>query len=652
MKAKKISAVIAAAAFTLSGNNYSVAAADSGAVPVDIDKTAYEYLLDYNSYIDSDSNGVIDETELAAAKYISLDLEGVDDISWITKAGPLEQLSLDGGNITDFSVLAQMKNLKYLFFYKVPISDISAFKSLDLQVLSLEGTNVSDEDRHGLSVFNDYELGQGYSTILSVRPSVLNEYTIKIKDSSIAAFDMAGKDDTQKSSTRLYALSPGETVYEVYADSEKIGEGKIKITETVSADPELCSDGEFSFLSGYSMSNYKSRRTDGLQAVDKNGTCYTIKDNCVSKSDENVSDISYIENYSTDENSEMILYSDGKLKVDSADVFSDDITIDRISGNFACSGNDLYYISKDSGSLSVIKVCSNFDRFIDDDYYMLTDGSLVYAHKDTEGNNVVGISQMEAGKIDVVDFIDAIDHNYALDSQGRLYSIKYNWNKVNSYLEVLLVDENVVNIGMIGGVQSEFAYQKEDSGVWYCEDGKSADASDIVKSDFLYNDRIYCNTNYYKDEVIRTHKPGPESGAICSDDYYYEGRVSYSPDGKVYIITNDKYFSMTNVRSVYQEYNCYDYLYILRTDDTLWQYNVLTGEYSRLKINGPEINETIIGDVDLSGSVTASDLMKLKSFILGGVSLDDRQMLAADISKDSRVNILDIIELIRYLLNE
>ncbi|MDO5560876.1 MAG: CotH kinase family protein [Oscillospiraceae bacterium] len=75
---------------------------------------------------------------------------------------------------------------------------------------------------------------------------------------------------------------------------------------------------------------------------------------------------------------------------------------------------------------------------------------------------------------------------------------------------------------------------------------------------------------------------------------------------------------------------------------------IIEAVYESSQGSDPDI---IKGDVDGNGSVTASDITMLTGYLLSAQKLTEEQISAADINKDSRVNVLDLIGLKRLLLS-
>ena len=75
---------------------------------------------------------------------------------------------------------------------------------------------------------------------------------------------------------------------------------------------------------------------------------------------------------------------------------------------------------------------------------------------------------------------------------------------------------------------------------------------------------------------------------------------------------------------------------------------IATGDKVELYYNIALIDQAVlavVGDVDNNGSSSVTDLVAIKSMILGRGDYTEAQFLAADINKDAAVNIFDLVEL-------
>ena len=60
--------------------------ADDTAVPVDVDDAVYAQLLENKWICDKNSDGIVTEEELKNATQLSVDLDEITDLSWVTDA--------------------------------------------------------------------------------------------------------------------------------------------------------------------------------------------------------------------------------------------------------------------------------------------------------------------------------------------------------------------------------------------------------------------------------------------------------------------------------------------------------------------------------------------------------------------------------------
>ena len=130
---KKAVSILAGLALLLSCVPASVSAEE--AVPADIGQAAYDQLMEVSWKYDKNSDNIITMEELKEnATLISLDLTGVEDISWFADLDKCSRVLVSHGDITDFSVLKEMDSLTDLFLDKITIDDISFIKELELDI--------------------------------------------------------------------------------------------------------------------------------------------------------------------------------------------------------------------------------------------------------------------------------------------------------------------------------------------------------------------------------------------------------------------------------------------------------------------------------------------------------------------------------------
>ena len=67
----------------------------------------------------------------------------------------------------------------------------------------------------------------------------------------------------------------------------------------------------------------------------------------------------------------------------------------------------------------------------------------------------------------------------------------------------------------------------------------------------------------------------------------------------------------------------------------------------KLVVEGPD---TLLGDVNLDGSIDISDVQLLFEYVLGITSISDDQIMAGNVNDDSVTDISDVQRLFEYVL--
>ena len=76
---------------------------------------------------------------------------------------------------------------------------------------------------------------------------------------------------------------------------------------------------------------------------------------------------------------------------------------------------------------------------------------------------------------------------------------------------------------------------------------------------------------------------------------------------------------------------------------------LLSGNENIYKLTSDD--ENLIGDLNFDGQLNILDVMQLINFILGNSELTDQQYAVSDINLDGTINILDIVQLVNIILN-
>jgi hypothetical protein len=155
--------------------------------------------------------------------------------------------------------------------------------------------------------------------------------------------------------------------------------------------------------------------------------------------------------------------------------------------------------------------------------------------------------------------------------------------------------------------------------------------SSYVDINQIYTQPFY-NTDYAMAgltalNVLNVYAKDKTSGielfdSLYTNDYYYDDYVTMMSEGLGIDVYADDYVS-----------------------------NIAQNLDSYLKSKMASINGTDLGDVNLDGSIDATDLLTLKKYLLGmDVSNLDFYTSSADLNKDGTVNILDLLTLKKMLL--
>ena len=109
---KRNISIITAIAALISCCNMT-AFAETSPKPANVDEAVYTQLLEHKSLYDDNSDGIITDDELAQAYQLYIDLDGISDLSWVSKMTSCEYVVVSNGTITDFSPLKKCLYSEY-----------------------------------------------------------------------------------------------------------------------------------------------------------------------------------------------------------------------------------------------------------------------------------------------------------------------------------------------------------------------------------------------------------------------------------------------------------------------------------------------------------------------------------------------------------
>ncbi|MBE6842497.1 MAG: hypothetical protein E7510_06655 [Ruminococcus sp.] len=623
MKSKKIISLLMSLAManTVCANNFIYAQTDT---PVDIEKSVYDWLVEYGSYdTDKNGDGVISLEEYETMEHMYIDLNYATDLSFLEKAKSLRKVDFSNGTITDFSVLKTMKNLRIIEFVNVPVSDISWSSELDLYMMYLDGTKVTDEHKLSVVQFEDYELPAGHRITFGTKPKGLLDCTFVVENNDIAGFEDEGKDTTEESFYNcLYGKSVGETTYSVLVDGEVVGQGKIKVVPShiISYAPD---ENACKVKKSESVHNY-GNGTMQENILFEDGRYYEYTSEGLAFRGEGVKDFYFV--YSDDNYIEYTIYENGRLDVDKKTVFEDGV--ESTEDNFVLKEDgSLFYVYTDGGSK---KISDNISELLSSKYAVTQNGHLIaFSQKD---------DVKDYGSFDIKKFFYSYV-SYVLDENGEVSAIRSGDKSAK------LLCENVTDMGYINGT---------DTLVCVLEDGtlKKINNGNIYDykrdGEFTLKDEPYY-ISYSNPSTMYIPEKSIEVAGITPyvDDVPYMSSIR-SDDGVEYFTCLGKYMAMSNVKETFGAFcDGEDYIILIRcNDDTFWEYRIGADTVKKIEFGNDDVTEP--GNDDKADAVT---LVRLLKYLVNedGADKDDKGF---DVNEDGAVNVVDFIMLKNMLVSE
>ena len=609
----------------------SFAAAAENAVPVDIDEQAYAYFM--KDYMDWNGDGVIDESELGKQYVISLDLEGVKDISWMPRLKECRYLTLKGGNITDFSVLKQMPKLVEVTFDNVPMTDISFIKEMNLKGCHLKNMDqISFEQRMEVAKFADIDLEYGYSAKIGVYPVGIfgeREFTYRFdNDELIERLD--GVYDNYHTQIGVYAKKEGTTTCHAYMDGQEIFSCNLTVSPLNYISPPLNSKRKNTY-------SYRSFYYGDRYAVIEDGTLYGIKGGQYNKY---FGDVKYISTTYKENADDDYVYIDLVMKKDGTLVLNDKV-IDDIKFDYLLDGcaitkdGTLYSIYPDGEDPVLVKVggkCQNL--IIGDKYYIDENGELIWYFIDYDSSGKTRLSTRRTGIMNP----QYMTYNYFLDDKGVLWKCSGY-----SYFSKTKVAEDVVDMG---NYASSLGYRTE---LYMTSDGKWHDA--YSKKEVVMYPDIACvdERSYVQDGCFYIHEYDSKYGD--GGDLLIDWFIT--AEGILTIDLAGRHFAISDVRNVigaeYDEEQEKGYAWFIRTDGSVWRYCFEDEEAVKMP-SGEAVQEVVPYDLNGDNEFNIADVVTLQRWLLGYSDTHIVNRSEADINKDRRVDVFDLCELRKAII--
>ena len=627
---KKVLLTLCSLAVLLSQGN--VTAYAESPVPVDVDPVVYEKLLATTWICDPNQDGIVTEEELRSTDRLTIDMDGVTDLSWLKYLDNCELLSLKGGTITDYSALKELPKLEDLQMRAVPVTDISFAKDMNLENFSLNDMEqITLEQRMEIARWEEeVTIEAGFMGDVGVKPrNILGDNFkcyMSADDKSVArSLNVSGI------MNQFYAVAPGETTFRVYMpDNTEVISGKIIVTETNLTKLPL-EEGTCTAIRDTSF--YYDTTYVALQ----NGTLYSFNGSEVSICEENVK--AYDSGYRIPPD-RIYQYFDAVVKTDGTLLLNKklvpDMTdcVDIQNECIITKDGGLYGIYPDGKNLTLIKIAEDFKEFAHNgkDFYINQNGEVIaYFVKYDENDKPYAVTQ-STGIMNPV----SMHGNFFVDENHVLWQA---WLDVSKNFGIRQLAESAVEVNdYLTENGTEYAYLTEDGRYLTVFDQDEITPLPDGPERYGYLDKGRFYIYQYKDE--EQGKTGYLNWFLTLD----------------HVLTIDNYGQHVAVSDVaFQIDSEYDkelqqgYIYFFRLDGSMWRYCFETQMLEEMI--PAETHKTLSGDVSNDGIFNVSDVILLQKYLHGQETFTKAQFQTADLTQDGKVNIFDFIKL-KYLLLE
>lgn len=639
---KKILSLTLSLSMAMSAGTFTAFAKDTP-VAAEVDEAVYAQLMKNKWMCDSNSDGVITEAELNETTYLSIDLDEINDLSWVSKLSSCRYISFKNGSLTDFSALKQMPALRSMSMDNVPLTDISFMKELDLESCDLKNMDqITVAQRMDVLKWNAPDIWAGTADRITCAPRDLVDYSITLENSDIAVF-MNGTNTAVNPYEHIYGLSAGTTAYTVSLDGQDYYTGELKIKETPGAyDPQLHNTAVANFETGYSYYyNPDSKNGNSGRVALVNGTLYSIRGSEVKIVETDAADYEnvYKRTYSGSYNyADMVLKTDGTLLVNGESIMNTPVRAMR-DGYILAENGSIYTIVPKGDGFITATVASDSKDWVEDcsPLYIDKNGQLKYYSCKLTGDGKVSVFN---GNTNIGTPVSACRFGsvcYVVDGAHTLYELDF----YSSFTKTKLAD-NAVSVG-ISENHGRIEYVTTDgkteliSGTGASSDYLSSAGKELgIKAGTFY-------IHQYQDRGIE------ENDAVFG--YYINSSRTMS------LSFLGDYCGLTNVEGeICETYDTaldHGYVYFLRTDGSIWQYDLDAQQWQEATAGTAPIvvPEKVKGDVNADGSFNVSDVVLLQKWLLAVPDTELKDWKAADLCDDNVLDVFDLCIMKRELLN-
>ena len=636
---KKIISMLSALTI-LSASCTLTAFADDTVVPVDVDEAVYTQLLANKWSCDKNSDGIITEAELNEATQLSIDLTDIEDLSWLSMLQSCNYITLKNGTLTDLSGLTKLPKLSYLEMNNVPLTDISFIKDMELESCQLRNMDqITAAQKMEVLKWSAPDIWEGTAGTITCKPRNLTDYRVTL-DNTDAAIFLSGSDYAVNSYEQVYGLKPGTVGYTVSLDGENYYHGEVTIKQSPGAyAPALHNTTITNYEVG--QSNYYNPDSDGNSGwvILVNGTLYTIRGSAVQEVETDVKDYAYVykRSYSGSYNyADMVLKTDGTLLLNGKSIMGSPVSAMR-DGYILGENGIIYSIVPSGDGFTITTVASDSVGWVEDcsPLYISNTGNLKYYSTELIGD---GRLRVYNGNTNIGKPISAYKNGrtcYVVDGSRTLFQLDF----ASTFTKTKLAD-NVISVG-----ESEDGSRIE----YTTTDGTTETILEFIRS-----------SSYL---AMAGKTLGIQAGSFYIHEYTARGVDENDAVFDYYINRDDtmsltflgNYCGLTNVEAPictsYDTTENHGYVYFLRTDGSIWKYNLDTQQWQEAIAGTVPIPETIKGDINADGVFNVADVVLLQKWLLAVPDTKIADWKAGDFCEDDRLDVYDLCLMKRELLN-
>ena len=603
--------------------------------PADLEQAVYEQLAEedtrrseYGSpYYDVDGDGVITDGELAMASSLSLDLDHVTSLDFLSKFKSLKTLWLTGGTIADLSAVAECKTLVTLGLSSMPqVTDISFAGALDLRTFYIdEMPQITDEQRISILKFHDLDTDAGFSGVIGATPCRMfpsKAVRLEIADSSIACMTSSGGNAASDTAVSAYAAKPGETTYTLTYNGEVLRTGTIRVGECRPESPALLTDAAAPELFWSFYYAYESR-----VLLDQNRLLRMTADGPALIADhvKEFSRAAVPANPDLEVYTDNILYEDGTVTINGETPdMPENLRFEKLREFLLFTADHKMYIClEDHGKFRLDFVADGYQDVVPDNrFYLVNDeGEVVLLRLLRTEPDSRAVTEYQLVPTGIKNIIGCHD-DYFIDGNKVLWKVELAKETTVSRIasKVTFVGYRYYDGNTYGCV-----YITEDGRAYNVRTGKAVTLSDPKKTEWLYTegDSFWEHLGTYESAFV------PENYHLTAD-----GVLTLEQNGKRTAISDVSMF----IKAVGDPDSDNAAAYFVRNDGTLWYYSFRTGKYTLV---GAQQEKPPVTAPDLTGDGIAgkADVLLLTDVLLNrnsAVTLPDTADLNGDSVLDAR----------------